>query len=306
VIRRSIVPGIGPVQLEALTARRIQDFLDGLVAEGTGYTEARHALTIVRQMLRYAELGDLIRSNPALACEAPLKMQSKPRALTDLELEAVREAARNWQFGGSSAGAQRSEYLADALDTMLGLGVRIGEALALRWCDVDIEGGLVHVRGTLVEVRAHKTEAGEHVPGQFFRQDWRKSGMQSNELVVEAPPFVLEVLGRRMVHSPLLNPVDAVFVTRKGTFVRPGNIRSHFRNAKAAAGLNVELDWAVPHKLRATALTAVSNAAGIQEAARLGGHSSHQITQRYYIDPGPVKPVRHADVLEGLAPIGRP
>jgi integrase len=56
----------------------------------------------------------------------------------------------------------------DALDIMLGLGVRIGEALALRWEDIDLESALVHVRGTLVEQRAHRDENGAHVAGRFF------------------------------------------------------------------------------------------------------------------------------------------
>ncbi|MDQ0261367.1 integrase [Sinomonas atrocyanea] len=91
------------------------------------------------------------------------------------------------------------------MDIMLGLGVHIGEALALRWEDIDLESALVHVRGTLVEQRAHRDENGAHVAGRFFRQDWRRSGRQAEDLVVQAPPFVMEVLRRRHRASPRLN-----------------------------------------------------------------------------------------------------
>ncbi|GAB4100577.1 site-specific integrase [Sinomonas halotolerans] len=300
VIHRAVVPELGHISLEELTARHIQDALTRMVRDGTRYTEARHALTILRQSLRYAELGGLIRGNPARACDAPEKRRVKPRALSDEELQSVRAAAHAWQHGGVASGMPRSEHLADVLGVMLGLGVRIGEALALRWSDVDLEQGLVHVRGTLVEQRAYRDDQGRHVEGRFFRQEWRKSGREAPELVVEAPDFVMEILGRRRLHSPRLNPIDAVFVTRNGTWVRPAAVRTHFRKAKEAAGLEVELDWAVPHKLRATALTEVSRAVGLEEAARLGGHSSHRVTERHYIDPGVPEPVRQGAILQKL------
>ncbi|MCH6469850.1 site-specific integrase [Sinomonas terrae] len=184
---------------------------------------------------------------------------------------------------------------------MLGLGVRIGEALALRWRDVDLNEGLVHVRGTLVDQAAYKLEDGTPISSEFFRQDWRNSGKDKDELILEAPSFVLDVLTRRRLQSPLLNPIEAVFVTRTGTWQRPSNIRRQFRMAKEEAGLRVDPDWATPHKLRTTALTAVANAVDAQAAALLAGHSSPRTTELFYLDPGPVKPVRRAEGRERFA-----
>ena len=33
---------------------------------------------------------------------------------------------------------------------MLGTGMRVGELIGLRWCDIDLEEGLIHVNHTLI------------------------------------------------------------------------------------------------------------------------------------------------------------
>jgi integrase len=190
--------------------------------------------------------------------------------------------------------------LVDTLLVMLGLGVRIGEALALRWQDVDLDQGLVHVRGTLVDKAAYELEDGTRVPSRFFRQDWRKSGKDKDELIVEAPSFVLDVLTQRRLQRPLKNSLQAVFVTRTDSWHRPSNVRRQFRAAKRQAGLQIGLDWATPHKLRTTALSAVANAVDVDAAARLAGHASRRTTELFYVDPGPVTPVRQAGIPRAI------
>ena len=56
---------------------------------------------------------------------------------------------------------------------MLGTGLRVGELIGLRWCDIDLDEGLIHVNHTLVyynhgdgngfsfSINTPKTKAGE-------------------------------------------------------------------------------------------------------------------------------------------------
>ncbi|GAB2742235.1 site-specific integrase [Sinomonas soli] len=299
-INRVIVPAVGDLPVADLTPGRVQRLLKGLVSGGRGYSTASSVLSILAPALRDAVTDGHIAANPAAECRAPVPSKKKPRVLTQAQLEVVHRAAREWQ-AGEVRGPARSGYLVDTLSVMLGSGVRIGEALALTWDDIDWELDLIHVRGTLVEQAGYTDSKHQRVAGRFFRQPWRKGRKDGPELIVEAPSWVMAVLARRHRERPALNPHNLCFVTARGTFVRPSNVRSHYRKAKALAGIDVELDWAVPHKLRGTALTAVADAVGLAEAAKQGGHGNMSVTRRYYV-PQQAEPVRHAAALEGLAP----
>ncbi|MGY3567719.1 tyrosine-type recombinase/integrase [Sinomonas sp. RB5] len=300
VIRRSVVPLWGGLPVDRLTAGRLQDELNSMVAGGTKYTEAKHVLTIMSQALQRAVLNDLVPQNVARECTAPRKKKTPPRSLRTDELLAVRQAARTWQFGGSKFGPSRSEYLADVIECQLGLGMRIGEALALKFEDVDWESNQVRIHSTLVERRAMTLKDGAKVPGWFGYQPFTKSG-EGKERIVEAPSFVMEVLLRRLTASPTLNQYNSVFVTRKGTWVRPNSVRNHLRAALKQSALEIDLDWFTPHDLRATALTAIARAVDAEAAAEFAGHSDPAITREHYIEPEAARPILRAAILDQFA-----
>jgi AbrB family looped-hinge helix DNA binding protein len=86
------------------------------------------------------------------------------RALTLQEVSKVREAVRAWQEPAVwRPGPRHSGILADVVDVLLVTGGRIGEVLALRWCDLDLETdpATVTFAGTIVYVhgRGHVRQA---------------------------------------------------------------------------------------------------------------------------------------------------
>lgn len=67
--------------------------------------------------------------------------------------------------------SEKYNRMANLFTVLLGTGMRIGEALGLRWCDCDFEGGIIHVTHALLykqgedgnyryRISAPKTEAG--------------------------------------------------------------------------------------------------------------------------------------------------
>ncbi|WP_138417548.1 tyrosine-type recombinase/integrase [Sinomonas gamaensis] len=191
--------------------------------------------------------------------------------------------------------------MADVIECQLGLGLRIGEALALKFEDVDWESNQVRIHATLIERRARTLKDGTKIPGWFGYQPFTKSG-EGKERTVEAPRFLMDVLSRRMASSPTLNPNDSVFLTRNGTWVRPNTIRNHLRAAIDQAALDVDLEWFTPHKLRSTALTAIARAVDLDAAAELAGHGDPAITRQYYGPDEPAEPILRGAILEQLAP----
>lgn len=90
------------------------------------------------------------------------------------------------------------------------------------------------------------------------------------------------------------SPEALLFCSRNGTPLTPNNVRRQLRRVMKLA----EIDGVTPHAFRRTVATAVNEAAGINLAAELLGHSDTKITIDHYIRRNEmVNPVT-ADLLD--------
>jgi len=103
------------------------------------------------------------------------------------------------------------------------------------------------------------------------------------------------MLRRRCAESEP-NALDAVFVTRNGTWHQVVNIERRWRAIRKDTGF----DWVTPHTLRKTVATLVSEQVGSEEASRQLGHSSSQITLEHYI-ARPSVAADHTELLQAFA-----
>lgn len=117
--------------------------------------------TVLHQILDMAVDDDYIRNNPSNNVLRELKKShafktEKRRGLTrpeqELFLTYLKEtpSVQNWY---------------SVFAVMLGTGLRVGEVTALRWCDIDIEAGIINVSHTLVYYD-HRTSEGKR--GCYF------------------------------------------------------------------------------------------------------------------------------------------
>jgi integrase len=132
-LRLRVLPVFGNVKLSELRRIDLQDFVDGLVADGLSPSTIDSALNPVRAIYRYAiarnEISDGL--NPTRNLETPA-IRSKPKRIADPE-----EAER-------LLGALREDDR-PVWATALYAGLRRGELRALRWGDVDLAEGLIRV-----------------------------------------------------------------------------------------------------------------------------------------------------------------
>ncbi len=141
-LRAVILPAMGKWRLYECTVPNVDGFVRGLAA--TQSPESRKTVrTVVSQILRLAVQHEALRDNPVRHLDPIEAGSKKARALTAEE----RKRFLGWMHGTAAneteARAQkaaRRRDLPDFVTFMLGTGVRIGEALAVRWCDVDLEG----------------------------------------------------------------------------------------------------------------------------------------------------------------------
>lgn len=285
VWERDTKPALGQLRIQEATVGRIDKFLKSL--DDAGFkSKSKKCKGVLSQMFDLAVRHQAIAANPTKSV-AKLKKQKKVIDTIDLDtLNALRAAVRAWMTAPRPG--PKDHDLADIVDTFLGTGTRIGEALALRWEDVDLAAAspTVTIAGTLVFVKGKG----------YFRQPWTKTDAGYRTIVI--PRFLVDVLMRRMVDSPANNPEGAVFPTRKGTFKTPANVRRQWRAARADTGF----EFVTPHTFRRTVATLIDDQVNTSAASQVLGHASEETTKESYV----AKPKVAADVSavmnEHLAP----
>ncbi|GAA4455814.1 tyrosine-type recombinase/integrase [Phytohabitans houttuyneae] len=279
-LRSAILPALGSLRIQEATVGRLDKFLR-TVAEIV-QRPARAANVVLGQMFALAVRRGALMTNPVRETGRLRNPRSKAAALTEEHLQAVRAAIRQWQQPvAGKPGPRQNGDLADVVDLILATGARIGEILALRWDDLDLaaERPTVTICGTLVYVKGKG----------YFRQEWTKSDAGYRTLVL--PRFAVRMLrARKDIAADKAR--DAVFASRRGTWLSPHNVRRQWRGARADTGL----EWVTPHTLRKTVATVIAQEADTKSAAAQLGHASEGITSTYYI----AKPVLVSDVSEIL------
>lgn len=141
-IFRELVPVLGTVKLDRLTAEHVRGLHQAMRRRGCSPTTIRQAHTILQRALRVAVSDGLAVRNVAQAVSAPTAARNPHPILTADDARKVLMM---------SAGERDLCRLVCALL----LGLRQGEALGLRWEDVALVGdiGTVSVRRTVSRIR---------------------------------------------------------------------------------------------------------------------------------------------------------
>ena len=137
LFKNHILPGLGNIPLEELTAKQVGDFLEerkrfgGHRLEspeypGLGEYTMRHIHRLLQQCLDQAIRDGLIEENPARAFHYPKPKKVSANVLTPAEVEDYLDAA------------ERLGHLPMFL-LALTAGLRQGELIALKWSDLDVK-----------------------------------------------------------------------------------------------------------------------------------------------------------------------
>lgn len=144
-----LIPSLGHIRLQNLTTDMIQNMYDekynsGNVKDGSGLSPRtiKHFHSTLRMILDKAVSRNLINKNPALDCDFKYpEREIKKKHLTLEESEKVIDAINP---------NVRSQLL---VLTTLYTGLRKGEAIALKWDDVDLEDSIIHVNHSITVYR---------------------------------------------------------------------------------------------------------------------------------------------------------
>ncbi|WP_425955273.1 tyrosine-type recombinase/integrase [Xylanimonas sp. McL0601] len=257
-VRNHIIPKVGALTLSEATTGRLDDFLSALrkVQPGT----ARHARTCLVQMFDLAVRHDTVPVNPARGTAGIPSSVKKAQALTP---EQVTNLLRDLRDDESATRAQ----LDLIAETLLVTATRIGEVLALRWRDVDLDKGTVTIAGTTVRVSGE----GLHRQGQT----------KTNSVTIHTIPAATVERLATLRDDLLGSDDDPVFPSEAGTLRDVGNVGKQWRRF---ASRHPEWTWVTTHTFRKTAATTIMRAEGLDAAAAALAHSNTGTTSRHYVE----------------------
>lgn len=240
-----ILPVFGDVELIRINRDEVRTWVAGMVDEGLSASRVKQARALLAEILGQAVDDGVLGRNPAAGVSTPQKKPRRQRYLTPDQVERLAEACE-----------LRQDTAGTLVRFLAWSGLRWGEAVALRWENVNVVRRRVQVRTSATEV------GGKLIFGEPKTHEHR---------TVVVPRFVF---------GGLTPDGGLVFTAPRGGPLRTANFR---RNVWLSAVTECRLGDLVVHDLRDTAASqAIASGASIKAVQRMLGHASAAMTLDVY------------------------
>lgn len=260
-IRLHLAPALGAQKLARLSAQAVQRFLADKLTAGAAPASVRHMYNVLHRALADAERLGLVARNVCDLVQVPRVTRAEIHPLTGEQLRALLAACRGHRL--------------EALYTLaLATGMRRGELCALRWADVDLDAGAIHVRRTVAWID------GRWVYGEPKSAKGRRRILLAAPAVEALRAHRARQLAERLALGPAWAEGDLVFASEVGTpLSKTTVVYRGLRPLLTRAGLPLIRF----HDLRHTCATLLLGArVNPKVVSELLGHSSVAITLDVY------------------------
>ena len=288
LVESHLVPGLGKLQLDKLTPQAVQAFLAERHASGLSAGTVKHLRATLRSALSHAERWGMVYRNAAKLVVIPQGERYKASILTPEQARAFLKVAAVCKQG-------------PLLTCAITLGLRRGELLGLRWCDVDLEATTLHVRHSL-----------ERIKGQGLKLTQPKSERAKREL--RLPAVTVEALREQIERQRMArqwagtgwHDIGFIFTTTVGTPLPPETVNRELTGALTAAKLPKMRFHDLRHSCATLLLSLGVHPKLVQETL---GHSTFQLTMDTYSHLIPALRNEVADRMDSVfapTPTGAP
>jgi integrase len=279
IVYRHLIPSLGYIKLQKLTAEKVQEFCAQKQNEGLSSGTVATIHSVLNTALENAVRWGLIARNVAKLVTLPHRERYEAQTLTmeqALKLIALAQ------------GSRIEALLLVALTT----GMRRGELLALRWDDIDFERGMLHVRRTM-----------SHIPGMGYKEGEPKTKAGRRTIVLSS--VTIEALKEHCVAQDQVRITAGekwqergiVFCNIYGGFFNPVKVLALFQRLLRDAGLPKMRFHDLRHSAATILLEARVHLKMVQE--RLG-HSSIATTADIYSHISPEMQQETVDKIDDL------
>ena len=269
IIKNHIIPAVGKYTLASLRNDMVQRFVNELSSDkNLKSLTIERIVGILKTALEQAVDNDLIIKNPASRIKMPLKQERSARVLTINEQKLFIEAAKEHRNG-------------EIFLLILGTGLRIGEALALTWDDIDFQNHILSVNRTQVEYC-------EHIDGKtVYHRECGTPKTQKSKRKIPLMPAIVEMLldlkeqreHEKQQFKAVYQDNGLLFCNQYGISLNYTAIVTKMKSICKKTGL----EGVHPHTLRHTFATrGLENGIDIKIMQELLGHSSIKMTADLY------------------------
>ena len=290
--KNHIYPEIGNRVVSTIKSADIKRILNDRMQKGYAYTTVKKIHNLLNEYFRYLMQQEFIQKNPmqstpmikksnfmASQGKENLPTNETVTVFTPEEIEKFKNEALSVFSNGKRKYQQAGAYI-----LMLNTGIRAGEALGLLNSDIDIENRVMHLNRGVKEISKRDgvtAEKGREVKVGKLKSATSKRDVPLNDTAIE---MILDLRKEFYFgeNSPLISDEN-------GDFTKPVNFRKRFYRILKAAGIEIKGLHSLRHTFATNLVNGIKQPDGTiksltpRQVADLLGHSTSEITERYYV-----------------------
>ena len=270
----------------------IKSILNDRMQKGYAYTTVKKIHNLLNEYFRYLMQQEFIQKNPMQSTQMIKKInfmasQGKENLPTNEtvtvftyeEIEKFKNEALSVFSNGKRKYQQAGAYI-----LMLNTGLRSGEVLGLLNSDIDIENRVMHLNRGVKEISKRDgvtAEKGREVKVGKLKSATSKRDVPLNDTAIE---MILDL--RKEFYFGESSPL---IPDESGNFIKPVNFRKRFYRILKAAGIETKGLHSLRHTFATNLVNGIKQPDGTiksltpRQVADLLGHSTSEITERYYV-----------------------
>lgn len=258
----AILQEITPIQIQ-LYLRHFRTEHEKRTGKPLTARALRHHYGVLRNIFGYAEKNDMLEKNPMKRVDAPVIPKKPVDALSPEQAKVFFEKLSECPLEFQTL-----------LQLFITTGLRRGEAVGIKWKDIDEKKGLLHVERAV----AHTTQTGTVISTPKTASSIRTVPLIPSTLWLL---MQLKKQKRREYPNVLLN--EAFVFHRKDDIFRPCCANAVTHKVKRFAKASGLPDMS-PHDLRHSCATLLlSQGADIKSVQEILGHSDASTTLNFYV-----------------------
>lgn len=265
LIRLHLSPELGRIVLAKLSPQDVQDFINRKQAAGLSPRTVQYLHAVLRAALNRALKWGLVPRNVATLVDVPTVRRKPMRFLPPAQARCLLDAIQGDRL--------------EALYTVaLAIGLREGEALGIRWQDVNLETGILTIQVGL-----------QRIDGKLQLKNLKTEHSRRS---IALPKFALAALRahrarqleERLQAGELWEEHDLIFATALGKPLDSRNVVRRFKRALRQAGLPDQRFYDLRHTCASPLLVQGVHPRVVMEIL---GHSQISLTMNTYSHVAP-------------------
>ena len=287
IIKQQIAPRIGMLQVNSLVASDVQQMINDMVKEDLSYSTIKKAYDTLNQRFKLAINQEQVNKNPTLGVVLPKQKNKKNSEIQYFSKEQckelIEESRRIYDYNNKNV-----YRLGELVPFLIFTGLRIGEAIALEWKDIDYKHKTITVNKNVVEVKSKET-------GKYILEKQDSTKTDSSTRIIPISNNAMECIKNL---KEINGDKRFIFASQTGQYISPSNFNRMFRGIQKA--LNYEVTLGLLSLRHTFATLMLNNGIDVKIVSELLGHSNVSVTYNIYIHTIQSQKIKAINIIDIL------